>query len=47
MRKYGCGIGSAASSPLPAQRVLSQVCIDQSVPKPVGAFLPGDEQVFD
>ena len=41
------GVGAAASAPLPAQRVVGQVGVDQGVPEPACTDLPGDEQVLD
>ncbi len=41
------GIGAAAGGPLPTQRVVREVGIDQRIPEPRGAILPGNQQVLD
>ena len=45
--KVGCSISAAASCPLPAQRVIGKVGVNESVPKPFRTLLPGQEKVFD
>jgi len=40
------GVGAAAGRPLPAERVVRQIGVDERIPEPLGAFLPGEEQVF-
>jgi hypothetical protein len=40
MRKWGC-IGATASRPLPAQGIIGEVGIDQRIPEPPSASLPG------
>ena len=47
MRKIRRGVGAAAGDPLPAERVVGEVGIDQRVPEPARALLPGDQQVLD
>ena len=41
--EVGRGVGAAAGGPLPTEGVIGEVGIDQRVPKPTGAFLPGKE----
>jgi hypothetical protein len=41
-----CRIGTAAGGPLPAQTVVGEIGVDQGIPEPARAFLPGNAAVF-
>ena len=45
--KEGRRIGAAAGRPLPAETVVGEVGINESVPEPSGAILPGEQEVLD
>lgn len=45
--EIGGGVGTAAGHPLPACGVAGEIGIDEGVPEPSRASLPGDQQVFD
>lgn len=43
----GHGVGSAAGTPLPAKGVVGEIGVNEGVPEPASAVLPGLECVFD
>ncbi len=45
--EIGCRIRAAPGNPLPAGGVRTDVCINQRVPEPLFAKLPGNTQVLD
>ncbi len=42
----GSGVRAATGRPLPAERVVGEIGVDQRIPEPLRAILPGDEQVL-
>lgn len=44
--EVGCCIGSASGGPLPAEGVVGEVGVDEILPEPLCALLPGQEEVF-
>ena len=42
----GCGVGTAASGPLPAQHIAGGVGIDEGVPEPAFAEFPVVEEIL-
>ena len=45
--EVGCGIGTTAADPLPAEGVVGEIRIDKGVPEPMGSFDPMSQEVFD